>query len=224
MTTSTAAVECLLDADVRRLLHPHLPASTTDRVIMVEGKGCRLADANGCSYLDATGGLWLAQTGHGREEMAEVAATQMRRLEYVTCFCDFGNDQAIQLAERPIELAAPLAELNIVGEVRCAGMGLAFDLVADDQSRQALPPPNGSITDIIRDETGVIARVSSPTNLVLSPPLVMTEDEAVIAVSAVAGVLRRARPEGSRMRCHMVEQESHPGRASERAGTHQGNP
>ncbi|GAA3648969.1 aminotransferase class III-fold pyridoxal phosphate-dependent enzyme [Nocardioides ginsengisoli] len=449
MKTSTAPVEYLFDSDVRRLLHPHLPASITDRVIMVEGKGCRLVDSNGRSYLDATGGLWLAQIGHGREEMAEVAAAQMRKLEYFTCFWDFSNDQAIQLAERlaalappqieqvfftsggsegndaaiktarffhyvkgepkrtwilsrrtayhglaygggtatgyddlaegqgphlphvthltpphpyrsslfvgqdptdflvneledrireigpdniaamigePImgvggmvvppadywprvqqvlrrhgilliadevvtafgrtgswfaspdvgmepdiivtakgltsgyiplgavlvsdrignavrgfgdgypvgytysghpvacaialknleiiehdgllaaarrtgdfmyQLAAPLAsELDIVGEVRHAGMGLAFELVTDSLTRQALPQPNGSIADVIREETGVIVRVSSPTNLVLSPPLVMTQEQAATAVTAVASVLRRARSDG----------------------------
>lgn len=417
---------------------------------MVEGNGCRLVDSNGRSYLDATGGLWLAQIGHGREEMAQAAAAQMSKLEYFTCFWDFSNDQAIQLAERltalappqigqvfftsggsegndaaiktarfyhyvnsepertwilsrrtayhglaygggtatgfddlaegqgphlphvshltpphpyrsslfagqdptdfllaeledrireigpdniaamigePIlgvggmvvppadywprvqqvlrphgilliadevvtafgrtgswfaspdvgmepdiivtakgltsgyiplgavlvtdrignavrghgdgypvgytysghpvacavalknleiieredllgaarrtgelmyQLAAPLAsELDIVGEVRHAGMGLALELVTDPDTRQALPQPNGSIADVIRDETGVIARVSSPTNLVLSPPLVMTHEEAATAVSAVTDVLRRARADGS---------------------------
>jgi hypothetical protein len=73
MTTSTAAADHLLEADVRRILHSHLPASIAGRAIMVEGKGCRLADAGGRSHLDATGGLWLAQIGHGREEGRPVA-------------------------------------------------------------------------------------------------------------------------------------------------------
>ncbi|WP_411731762.1 aspartate aminotransferase family protein [Paeniglutamicibacter sp.] len=439
----------LLRTDIKHLVHPHLPSSETQRVIMTEGRGCRLTDASGRKYLDATGGLWLAQIGHGRPEMAEAAAEQMRTLEYFTSFWDYSNDKAIELSERIISLApenmskvfftsggsegddaaiktaryyhyvngrpnknwiisrrtayhglaygggtatgfadmaegqgphlpnvthltpphgyrthlfngedvtdycvreleeriqqigpeniaamigepimgvggfiippadywprmqevldrhdillisdevvtafgrtgswfaspdhgmrpdiivtakgissgyiplgavlmseeigqavtgghgypvgytysghpvacavglknleiiesenllaaskstgallyalaAPLAtELDIVGEVRHAGMGLALELVTDKTSRTPLPQNGRSVADVIRDETGVIVRVSSPTNLVLSPPLVMTEDEAVTAVSAVASVLRRVRPDGS---------------------------
>jgi adenosylmethionine-8-amino-7-oxononanoate aminotransferase len=439
----------LLRTDIKHLVHPHLPSSETQRVIMTEGRGCRLTDASGRQYLDATGGLWLAQIGHGRPEMAEAAAEQMRTLEYFTSFWDYSNDKAIELSERIISLApenmskvfftsggsegddaaiktaryyhyvngrpnknwiisrktayhglaygggtatgfadmaegqgphlpnvthltpphgyrrhlfngedvtdycvreleeriqqigpeniaamigepimgvggfiippadywprmqevldrhdillisdevvtafgrtgswfaspdhgmrpdiivtakgissgyiplgavlmseeigqavtgghgypvgytysghpvacavglknleiiesenllaaskstgallhslaAPLAtELDIVGEVRHAGMGLALELVTDKTSRTPLPQNGRSVADVIRDETGVIVRVSSPTNLVLSPPLVMTEDEAVTAVSAVASVLRRVQPDGS---------------------------
>jgi putrescine aminotransferase len=96
------------------------------------------------------------------------------------------------------DLASPLAtELDIVGEVRHAGMGMALELVTDKESRTPLPQPGRSVADVIRDETGVIVRVSSPTNLVLSPPLIMTKAEAATAVDAVASVLRRVRPDGT---------------------------
>jgi putrescine aminotransferase len=72
---------------------------------MTEGSGCRLRDVEGREYLDATGGLWLAQIGHGRSEIADVAAAQMRRLEYFTSFWEFSNDRAIELAGRLVELA-----------------------------------------------------------------------------------------------------------------------
>lgn len=450
MTVISRTVADVVRADVQHLLHPHLPSSVADRIVMVRGDGCRLVDIAGREYLDATGGLWLAQIGHGRQEMADVAAEQMRKLEYFTCFWDFSNDRAIELSERLIslapagmskvfftsggsegndaaiktarfyhyvkgspdrtwilsrrnayhglaygggtatgfddlaegqgphlphvthltpphayraylfegedptdfcvreledrieeigaqniaamigepimgvagmvippadywpriqevlrrngilliadevvtafgrtgawfsstelgmlpdlivtakgitsgyiplgavlmtdevgeavrsygdgfpvgytysghpvacavalknleiiesedllgaarrtgnllyELASPLTtEIEVVGEVRHAGMGLALELVADEDLRTPLPQHGRSVADVIRDETGVIARVSSPTNLVLSPPLVMSEEEALVAVSAVASVLRRVRPDGS---------------------------
>jgi adenosylmethionine-8-amino-7-oxononanoate aminotransferase len=77
----------------------------TERVVMVSGKGCRLTDAAGRTYLDATGGLWLAQIGHGRSELADVAAAQIRRLEYFTSFGEFSNEPSIRLAERLVQLA-----------------------------------------------------------------------------------------------------------------------
>lgn len=95
----------LAAADRAHIIHPYLPGSAEERVVMTEGSGCRLTDAEGRSYLDATGGLWLAQIGHGREEIAQVAYEQMRKLEYFTSFWEFSNDRAIQLASRLTSLA-----------------------------------------------------------------------------------------------------------------------
>ncbi|WP_028923370.1 aspartate aminotransferase family protein [Pseudonocardia acaciae] len=438
----------LVERDARHVIHPHLPRGRKERTIFVRGRGCTLWDAGGREYLDATGGLWLAQIGHGRAEMAEAAAAQMRRLEYFTSFWDFGNDRAIELAERlaglapaglehtyftsggsegndaaiktaryyhsqrgepsrtwilsrttayhglaygggtatgfddmkagigplmphvehltpphpyrswlfdgqdptefcvaeleatiarlgpgniaamiaepimgvagmvvppedywprvtavlrrygillildevvtgfgrvgewfaadryrispdilviakgltsgyaplgavmttseivdvvteghgypvgytysghPVSCAvasanldileredlvagarrlgdhlaaalAPLCGLAVVGEVRHAGLGVAVELVEDKDTRRPLPEGERDLADVIRDETGVIARVSSSHNLVLSPPLVMTESEADRAAEAVGTVLRRVRPDGS---------------------------
>ncbi len=97
----------LAQADRQRIIHPYLPSSTEQRVVMVEGDGCRLRDADGREYLDATGGLWLAQVGHGRREIAEAAAEQMQRLEYFTSFWEFSNDRAIELAERLTSISPP---------------------------------------------------------------------------------------------------------------------
>ncbi|WP_262697906.1 MULTISPECIES: aspartate aminotransferase family protein [Streptomyces] len=91
--------------DRAHIIHPYLPGSATERVVMTEGSGCRLTDSEGRSYLDATGGLWLAQVGHGRAELADVAHEQMRKLEYFTSFWEFSNDRAIELAARLAEMA-----------------------------------------------------------------------------------------------------------------------
>ena len=103
--SAASAAEQLIERDRQLLIHPYLPGATEERVIMTEGTGCRLTDVEGREYLDATGGLWLAQIGHGRAEIAEVAAEQMRRLEYFTSFWEFSNDRAIELAARLVGLA-----------------------------------------------------------------------------------------------------------------------
>ncbi|HEX3976566.1 MAG TPA: aminotransferase class III-fold pyridoxal phosphate-dependent enzyme, partial [Solirubrobacteraceae bacterium] len=103
---ATTTAEQLIERDRQLLIHPYLPGATEERVVMTEGAGCRLKDVEGREYLDATGGLWLAQIGHGRAEIAEVAAEQMRRLEYFTSFWEFSNDRAIELAGRLVDLAA----------------------------------------------------------------------------------------------------------------------
>ena len=92
--------------DRRHLIHPLLPGDSTDRCVIVRGKGSTVWDARGNELLDMTGaGNWLAQVGHGRVELAEVMAEQAGRLSYFTSFSEFSNDQSIQLAKRLTGLA-----------------------------------------------------------------------------------------------------------------------
>jgi PLP-dependent transaminase len=104
-TTAETKNAELVSLDRECVLHPLLSDQMTDRVIMVDGDGCRLTDAEGREYLDATGGLWLAQVGHGRSELAEAAAAQMRAIEYFTSFWEFSNEPAIRLAQRLLSIA-----------------------------------------------------------------------------------------------------------------------
>ncbi|WP_031464334.1 aspartate aminotransferase family protein [Sciscionella sediminilitoris] len=99
MTTDLAA------RDRANIIHPYLPASSTERVVMTEGRGSRLWDTEGREYIDATGGLWLAQIGHGRAELADAARAQMAKLEYFTSFWEFSNEPAIELAERLVSIS-----------------------------------------------------------------------------------------------------------------------
>jgi putrescine aminotransferase len=101
----SAQNEQLIEADRAHIIHPYLPSSTTERVVMNKGKDCKLWDIDGKEYLDATGGLWLAQIGHGRESLAEAAKTQLETLEYFTSFWEFSNDKAIALAKKLVEIS-----------------------------------------------------------------------------------------------------------------------
>jgi len=103
ITISPAEAISRRDRDV--LIHPYLPSSVTERVVMREGRGCRLRDVEGREYLDATGGLWLAQVGHGRPEIAAAAAAQIEQLEYFMSFWEFSNERAIELAERLVAIS-----------------------------------------------------------------------------------------------------------------------
>ncbi len=96
--------ENFAERDRATLIHPYLAHGFDERVVMVEGSGCRLRDATGRRYLDATGGLWLAQIGHGRREIADAASRQMQKLEYYLSFWEFTNERAIELAEQLVRL------------------------------------------------------------------------------------------------------------------------
>ncbi|MFI0370593.1 aspartate aminotransferase family protein [Actinomadura sp. 1N219] len=101
-TRSTAH---LAELDRRSILHPNLPGTVDERIVMASGEGCRLRDTEGREYLDATGGLWLAQVGHGRPELAAAASGQMAQLEYFTSFWEFTNVPAIDLAAKLVSIS-----------------------------------------------------------------------------------------------------------------------
>jgi len=92
--------------DLRHLIHPHQTVNRLSRRVFVRGKRCAVWDADGREFLDAMGGgNWLGQVGHGRAELAAVAAAQTERLEYFSCWREYANDQAIELAVRLAELS-----------------------------------------------------------------------------------------------------------------------
>jgi adenosylmethionine-8-amino-7-oxononanoate aminotransferase len=62
-------------------------------------------DLGGHEYLDGLSGLWNVNVGHGRAELAEAAAQQMRELAYFSGYVGSSSLPAINLARRLIELA-----------------------------------------------------------------------------------------------------------------------
>lgn len=89
--------------DLDHMIHPwSFPGSS---LMIVRGEGSSYWDADGRKYLDALGGIQLCEIGHGRAELAEVAAEQMRELEYSPLFWNFGNEPSAELARRLVELA-----------------------------------------------------------------------------------------------------------------------
>lgn len=68
--------------------------------VITRGEGTRVYDDQGRSYLDATAGLWFANVGHGRSELADAAAEQMRKVAHYSTFGDYTSDTTNALAER----------------------------------------------------------------------------------------------------------------------------
>ncbi len=86
-------------------LHPFAKpaAARSDFIEIVRGEGAIVFDAPGNRYVDAMASLWYCQVGHGRAEIAEATADQMRRLGGFHCFEKFTNEPADELA---VELSA----------------------------------------------------------------------------------------------------------------------
>lgn len=103
MAPSTAE---LVRADQEHLIHPlHHPVDHTDPIIYVRGRGVTVQDIAGREYIDGLSGLWNINAGHGRAELAEAAAAQMKELAYFSSYAGSSNIPAITLASRLLEIA-----------------------------------------------------------------------------------------------------------------------
>lgn len=90
--------------------HPFADMGAVERdgeFVISRGEGCYVWDTEGRRYLDATAGLWFANVGHGREELAQAAAAQMRRIAAYSSFGDVTTDVTLQLSDR-LESIAPV--------------------------------------------------------------------------------------------------------------------
>jgi putrescine---pyruvate transaminase len=90
-----------------RLWHPFADMALVkdEEVVIVRGEGARVWDEQGKEYIDAKASLWYANVGHGRTEIADAAAEQMRSLAGYETFDRATNRPALDLADRVAELA-----------------------------------------------------------------------------------------------------------------------
>jgi putrescine aminotransferase len=117
MQTIDRAVDSghLSGLDVQHVIHPltNLHAhQSSGPLIWDRGEGIHLYDTSGKQYIDAAAGMWNVNVGHGRTELAEVAATQMARLAYASSFGGASNRPSIELAQQVARLAP--GDLNTV--------------------------------------------------------------------------------------------------------------
>jgi putrescine---pyruvate transaminase len=94
--------------------HPFADMASVSRqeLLIERGEGVYVYDADERRYLDATASLWYANLGHGRAEIADAVAAQMRRLEAYSTFGEFSNRPANQLCRRLAE-HAPMDDARV---------------------------------------------------------------------------------------------------------------
>ena len=87
------------------LFHAFAPAAKpeADFVNIVRGEGSLVWDDSGKDYVDGLGSLWYCQVGHGRAEIIDAVADQMRRIEAYNIFDPFTNEPADRVAEMIVE-------------------------------------------------------------------------------------------------------------------------
>ena len=106
--------------------HPFADMGAVERdgeLPIVRGEGAYVFDADGARYFDATGGLWYCNVGHGRGEIADAAARQMREIAAYNNYGNLTTPAATELAERVAGLA-PVADSKVFF---CSGGSDAVD-------------------------------------------------------------------------------------------------
>lgn len=88
--------------DSQYIWHSMKPYNPDETLVVTEAKGCWVTDLTGKKYLDAMAGLWCVNVGYGREELAEAAYEQLKKLAYFPL--TQSHIPAIQLGEKLNEL------------------------------------------------------------------------------------------------------------------------
>jgi putrescine---pyruvate transaminase len=96
-------------AELKRLdVAHHLPAQQDYQLIkdmggsriITHADGCYINDGDGHRILDGMAGLWCVNIGYGRNELADVAAEQMRELPFYNTFFKTVTPPAVMLAQK----------------------------------------------------------------------------------------------------------------------------
>lgn len=107
MAVPPSDIDRILALDRDHVIHPIQEFSKHEArgpKLFTGGRGIELELADGRRVIDGFSGLFNVNVGHGRHEIADAVAEQMRRLAYYPSFWDFGNEPAARLAGRLADL------------------------------------------------------------------------------------------------------------------------
>jgi adenosylmethionine-8-amino-7-oxononanoate aminotransferase len=97
-------------------LHPFAKPTRATFTVIARGEGALVWDRDGKEYVDGMASLWYCAAGHGRAEIADAVAAQLRTLAAYSCFDPFSNDPADELAAKLVALTpVPDARVFLCG-------------------------------------------------------------------------------------------------------------
>ena len=96
-----------LQAKDNQVIHPwdnFQNAGRNKRTVIGESQGIYVYDTDGNKLIDGPAGMWCVNVGHGRHEIAEAVAEQLRRMPYYSPW-GLSNAPAAELATRLAQLS-----------------------------------------------------------------------------------------------------------------------
>ena len=102
----------MVAAALPAFLHPFAKPTRTVFTVIARGEGALVWDDDGHEYVDGMASLWYCAAGHGRAEIADAVANQLRTIEAYSCFDPFTNAPADELAARLVELT-PIPDARV---------------------------------------------------------------------------------------------------------------
>ena len=93
-------------------LHPFCRPTRETFVTIVRGEGALVWDSDGNEYVDGMASLWCVNAGHGRREIIDAVAEQMRSIACYHAFEPFTNEPAERIATEIAEVA-PMANSRV---------------------------------------------------------------------------------------------------------------
>lgn len=108
MTYQNYSLKQLQQIDSAHHLHPftdHKDLRGVGTRMITHAKGPFIYDSEGHEILDGMAGLWCVNVGYGRDELADVAAAQMKELPYYNSFFRCTVPTAALLAQKIASLA-----------------------------------------------------------------------------------------------------------------------
>jgi len=149
MTYQNYSLRQLQRIDAAHHLHPFTDSRdlrATGSRIIVRADGPYVYDADGNEILDGMAGLWCVAVGYGRNELADVAAAQMRELPYYNSFFRCTTPTPVLLAKKLAELAPPNINQVFYGSSGSEANDTALRLVRHYWALEGKPEKNRIIS------------------------------------------------------------------------------
>ncbi|MEO5724358.1 MAG: aminotransferase class III-fold pyridoxal phosphate-dependent enzyme [Ilumatobacteraceae bacterium] len=93
-------------------LHPFAKPTRSSYVRIVRGQGALVWDSDGNELIDGMASLWYCAVGHGRGEIADAVAAQIRQIAAYSCFDPFTTGPAEDLAD-DLATIAPMPDARV---------------------------------------------------------------------------------------------------------------
>ncbi len=106
----------LVEKDRAHWVHPlHHPVAHQTPFLVERAEGIYLYGQDGKAYIDGLSALWNVAVGHGREELAQAAAQQMRLGAFSNNYVGFTSEPTIELAAKVVDLCYPNMQAAFFG-------------------------------------------------------------------------------------------------------------